>query len=526
MERAALISVSDRSGLVPLAHVLIRCGYRVLSTSGTATFLEENGIKVTRVENYTGQKEILDGRVKTLHPKIHAGLLAKRDNQAHMRELESAEIYPIDIAIVNLYPFSKQLAESGGADPSKMIEFIDIGGPTMIRAAAKNFKAVLPVIDPADYPAVMRYLEGSHDEVDKELELRHRLAAKVFVTLAQYNLEIARYLSTLTISGNGLRAPEEEEKFPLYTGEILVRQQALRYGENPHQRGALYRSQAAVGGRFKQFGGKELSYNNLLDVDAIVAMLRALQHSQPSVVIVKHLNPCGAASGTDLRLALLQAKECDPVSHFGGIIGFNGEVTLEVAEEVRKDFCEIVVAPSFSSSARELFAESKNLRVVEVDLSVASLSSLRSVEGGFLAQEIDRGPTRAVEAEIVSERKPSETEIADLEFAWTLCSHVKSNAITIVKNQRLVGVGAGQMSRIDSTLLAIGKARQHGHDLSGAVAASDAFFPFTDGIEELAKAGIVAVIAPSGSKRDGEVKDRANEVGVSLLFAPDRHFRH
>lgn len=512
-QKAALLSVSDRTGLEGFARTLQELGYVLLTTSGTAKFLSSVGIKSTLVEEYTGQKEILDGRVKTLHPKIHAGLLARRDDPNHMRQLEEDGILPIEVAAVNLYPFVQNLTSENAADPSRMIEFVDVGGPTMIRAAAKNHASVYPVIDPADYDRVAQALHRGASEEGKSL--RRDLAVKVFTQLAFDSLEIAKYFS----------AVGTEEKFPSVHGIVLQKTQSLRYGENPHQDGVFYTAVGAPEREWKQLHGKELSYNNLLDFDAALRIIAGFPSAVPTAVIIKHLNPCGAAMGSSLLEALRKAKRCDPRSHFGGIIAFNGKVDGDVAQEVKEDFAEVVIAPSYSSEALEILQRSKNLRIMTSG-TPASRLEFRAAAGGFLVQEPDAEISEVATLDVVSSRRPTEQEVKDLQFAWMLCSHVKSNAITLAKDGLLVGVGAGQMSRVDSVELAIAKAKRHEHDLRGAVAASDAFFPFTDSIETLAAQGVTAVIAPSGAKRDADVVVTANRVNISLVFAQDRHFRH
>jgi phosphoribosylaminoimidazolecarboxamide formyltransferase/IMP cyclohydrolase len=516
MKKAALLSVSDRTGLEAFAQELVKLGYVLLTTSGTAKFLSGVGINSTPIEEYTGQKEILDGRVKTLHPRIHAGLLARRDDAAHMRQLEVDSILPIEIAAVNLYPFTKNLKTAEAQDPEHMIEFVDVGGPTMIRAAAKNHASVYPVIDPADYLAVLTMLHNQNAE--EQLRFRRGLAVKVFTHLAHDNLEIARYFAAVD-------APNGSELGPI-RGEVLLKTQEMRYGENPHQQAALYRPFESGPQSWRQLQGKELSYNNMLDFDAVVRLIQEFPKSAPAAVIVKHLNPCGAAIGASAASALQKAKCCDPRSHFGGIIAFNCSVDQEAALGVKEDFAEIVVAPHFEAAALDVLGKNKNLRLLEVDMTQRLALESRSILGGVLLQQRDPGASGVQELAVMTGRRPSAQEYADLEVAWRLCAHVKSNAIVLVNNGLLIGVGAGQMSRVDSVELALHKARLHGHNLEGAVAASDAFFPFTDSVETLAEAGIKAIIAPKGAKRDEDVVAAAEARNVSLVFALTRHFRH
>ncbi|MCO6429853.1 MAG: bifunctional phosphoribosylaminoimidazolecarboxamide formyltransferase/IMP cyclohydrolase [Deltaproteobacteria bacterium] len=528
LKRAALVSVSDRSGLEPLCRALLSSGYQILATTGTAKILNSAGIETVSIEAYTGQNEILDGRVKTLHPKIHAGLLADRANPQHMSELESGNIMPIDIAVVNLYPFSASLSSEKAASPRKMVEMIDIGGPTMIRAAAKNFSGVLPLIDPADYEEIVGYLSQSAEREPLSsvpIGVRQRLSVKVFAALAQYNLEIARYFS---------QADAAEDKFQssgtagesLIDGVVLRRAQPLRYGENPHQKGGYYTSVSSTGPHWRQLQGKELSYNNFLDFDAAFRLIRAFSQSDPTAVILKHLNPCGAATADVLEEALRRAKLGDPRSHFGGVLAFNREVQGNVAEAIAEDFAEIVVAPAFASDARNILARKKNLRVIETDLSFKEELEVRSIQGGLLIQQSDSTISPVRSGRVVSKRHPSDAELNDLQFAWIVCASVKSNAITIAKGGMLLASGAGQMSRIDSVEVALHKCKVHHHDLAGAVAASDAFFPFPDCIEELARAGVSCVVAPHGAKRDSEVVAAADRLGIALIFTDDRHFKH
>lgn len=522
MKRAALLSVSDRSGIVELARELLELGFVLLTTSGTGKALKEAGIPFTPIEEYTGQREILDGRVKTLHPKIHAGILAKREMDSHRAELEREQILPIDLVAVNLYPFIQNLESDKAADPSKMIELVDIGGPTMIRAAAKNFKNVLPLIDPADYSKALEILRRDASPAAEDVDTRRNFAVKVFTQLAEYNLEIARYFAAV-----GEKQEDGARGLGEVQGAVLRRAQELRYGENPHQAAGFFRTVSQKQCSWRQLHGKELSYNNLLDFDAALKLLRELGSEAPTSVIIKHLNPCGVARAGTLAGALQGAKRGDPRSHFGGVLGFNREVDRDVAEAIREDFAEIVLAPGYTAQALEVLRTSKTLRILTVDLeSPGPQLELRVVEGGVLVQQPDRRVSAASAARQGGKIEVSNAQLRDLDLAWRICSHVKSNAITLVKDGVLIGVGAGQMSRIDSVELAIAKARRHGHDLAGAVAASDAFFPFPDNVEALAEAGVRAVISPSGAKRDEQVVAAADSSGVALLFSDDRHFRH
>ncbi len=520
--RAALISVTDKTGLVDFARELKNLGFLLLSTSGSGKHLTESKVESLSIETYTAQREILDGRVKTLHPKIHAGILAKRSDPAHMQELSNNEILPIDLVVINLYPFIDKLGE--GLPARKMVEFVDVGGPTMLRAAAKNFESVFVVCDPADYSEVLAALR--EPESVQAFDCRRRLAVKAFSLLARDNMEVARYFSETTVKASGLEHTQTE--LSGVAGAFFSESQELRYAENPHQQGRFYRFACDPQKMsWKQLSGKELSYNNILDCDAAIRLVRDFHKQAPFAFIIKHLNPCGAAFSDSLLSAFEAAKRSDPRSHFGGVIGFNGAVTAEIATAIREDFAEIVVAPSFEAEALELLKRNKNLRLITIALDMPALKhEMRAVEGGVLFQVRDAQIAPASDAKLVTDREPSEVEMADLELAWRICAHVKSNAIVLVKDKIIIGVGAGQMSRIDAVELAIAKAKRHGHTLEGAVCASDAFFPFSDNIEALAGSGIKAVIAPGGAKRDSEVIEVANKHGVSLLFAEQRHFRH
>jgi len=521
MKKAALISVTDKSGIVEFAQGLISLGYTILSSSGTASLLKEHGLAVTLVEEYTGQAEILDGRVKTLHPKIHAGILAKRSDENHIAELERGEILPIELVVVNLYPFLEKVIGPDGCDPVAMVNFIDIGGPAMLRGAAKNHQGVLPVIDPNDYEDIVAHL--SKGEVP--IELRRKLASKVFTTLANYDLQIGSYYA---------RAAESEENLGSVdylgptSGLVLSRVQELRYGENPHQKAHLYRDVQNLNKEvsWQQLQGKSLSYNNLLDFDAALRVIRDLKNSQ-TAVIIKHLNPCGVGRGSDLLSALQKAKKGDPRSHFGGVVAFSHEVTKEVASELTEGFVEIVLAPSYSEEALTSFSKRKNIRVIKVALDAVEPGyEIRVIQDGVLIQERDRSIVSPRQGKVVSKRQPSEQEWKALELAWTVCSHVKSNAIVAASPDMVLGVGAGQMSRVDSAELLVSRAKLHGNSLAGGVAASDAFFPFPDSAEYLIGAGVTSIVAPNGATRDDEVIKAVDALNASLIFVGERHFRH
>lgn len=526
MKKMALFSVSDRTGLDELAKALVESGYTILATSGTGKALADAGVPYTSVEDYTGLAELLDGRVKTLHPKIHGGVLARRDMPSHLRQLTEADINPIDVVVVNLYPFTKYLGSERASNPEEMTELVDVGGPTMIRAAAKNHRFVLPLIDPADYPEVISRLRATSGDIDPfSLEFRRGLAAKVFSSLSAYDAAIGGYFAGVTSAEPG------NTGFPSTLSVSLQKGSDLRYGENPHQKAAVYRVSSTSlpllsGPRWELLGGKEMSYNNMLDFDAALRLLADLPDTQTAVAILKHLNPCGVALAGSVYEAIVRAKECDPRSHFGGILITNREIDQAAAQEIRGDFAEIVIAPSFSEEALATLRTSKNLRIIRVSLETLQGYEVRTVAGAVLIQQPDTDRSSLSHAELASPRVPTEDELQDLDLAWRVVGHVKSNAIVLVRGGLLVGVGAGQMSRIDSIELAIKKAKAHGHLLHGAVAASDAFFPFPDSIEALAEEGVTCVVSPSGSRRDDEVREVAATRNVSLFFASDRHFKH
>jgi phosphoribosylaminoimidazolecarboxamide formyltransferase / IMP cyclohydrolase len=529
--KIAVVSTANKNGVVPFCEKLAKLGYNILSTSGTLATLESAGISCRSLSKYINFPEILDGRVKTLHPFIHGGLLADRCNPQHMTDLRENGANPIDLLVVNLYPFQEKLKElgSGGLTPGsslerEMIEFIDIGGPAMLRSSAKNFHSVIPLIDPADYYLVEEYLA---DLTKVPQSIRRRLAAKVFATIASYDLAIAKFLSS----------SEEEELpnslaelgcFSSYNGFIGKMDFPLRYGENPQQKAAFYKHLGSDDLPWQKVSGKDLSYNNLLDLDAALQLMRGLDTSyteHPAVAILKHTNPCGVAIASSGVLAFRGAQAGDPRSHFGGIVITNKEVDLELATAINESFYELVVAPSYDSEALKVLKTKQAIRLITYDASYVALNEFRTVEGGFLNQQPDKTLIVADGWQIVA-GSVSEVQRADLLFAWNISRFVKSNAIVLVKDLQLIGVGAGQMSRIDSTEVAISKAQGFNHNLDGAVAASDAFFPFPDSVEKLAAVGIKAIIAPNGSKKDGEVVSCAEQSGIGLVFIPTRHFKH
>ncbi|HZR70833.1 MAG TPA: bifunctional phosphoribosylaminoimidazolecarboxamide formyltransferase/IMP cyclohydrolase [Burkholderiales bacterium] len=516
--RQALISVSDKNGLVPFARELASLGVRILSTGGTARLLAQEGIAVTEVGDYTGFPEMLDGRVKTLHPKLHAGILARRDVPAHMEALRAAGIEPIDLVVVNLYPFRETIAKPG-CELAEAIENIDIGGPTMVRAAAKNASGVAVVVDPADYAGLVAELRASRGTLTAAT--RMRLAKKAFAHTAAYDAAISNYLDGADDSGAAARFPEH------LTLQFL-KLQDLRYGENPHQAAAFYRDEHPVAGTIAsatQLQGKELSYNNIADADAAWECVKTLDPR--ACVIVKHANPCGAAVASNAREAYERAFATDPTSAFGGIIAFNGAVDGATAEAVCRQFAEVVVAPGYDAAARAAFATKANLRLLAVPGTASRTGwDLKRVAGGLLVQSPDAHELAAAEIKAVTRVKPRPEQLADLLFAWRVGKFVKSNAIVFAGAGRTLGVGAGQMSRVDSARIASVKAQNAGLSLRGSAVASDAFFPFRDGVDVVADAGATAIIQPGGSVRDDEVIAAADERGIAMVFTGVRHFRH
>jgi phosphoribosylaminoimidazolecarboxamide formyltransferase/IMP cyclohydrolase len=512
--RRALVSVWDKAGIDELAGALHTAGVQIVSTGSTAAAIAGLGVPVTPVEQVTGARELLDGRVKTLHPRIHAGLLADRRNPDHVAQLEGESIDPFDLVVVNLYPFEAAAADPGAGD-ADVIEKIDIGGPSMLRAAAKNHACVAVVCDPADYHLVGKALAVGGSTAEQ----RRDLAAKAFARSAAYDAAIAAWFAG--------RQGRSDGALPARLELAADRVQVLRYGENPHQAAAFYRLDAPSSGPWglaaaTQVAGKELSYNNLLDADAAVSIVRELA-GRPFAAIVKHTNPCGAAVADTLEEAYVRALSGDPDAAFGGIVGLAQPLDGATAARIKAIFTEVVVAPSITDQAREVLAAKPSLRLVQVDLAApAGWVTLRSVAGGLLAQEADQVAPDPSAWKLAAGPDPAGLQ-GDLELAWRLVKHVKSNAIVLVAGGRLVGVGAGQMSRVESARLAVAKA---GERAAGAVAASDAFFPFPDGLQVLADAGVVAVAQPGGSVRDAEVAEAADAAGVSLLMTGRRHFRH
>jgi phosphoribosylaminoimidazolecarboxamide formyltransferase/IMP cyclohydrolase len=511
----AILSVTDKTGLVDFARQLSGHGIELISTGGTAKLLRDSGIAVKDISDLTGFPEMLDGRVKTLHPKVHGGILFRRENPAHAAAVAEHHIQPIDMVVVNLYAFEKTAAKPGVAF-EELIENIDIGGPSMIRSASKNFHDVAVVTSPADYPAIAEELARTGCALS--LKTKWRLAQKAFATTAAYDSAIA---STLERIPADFHLPPTDNTFPQTLRLSFQKTLDLRYGENPHQKAAMYSDGSGVGvANARQIQGKELSYNNIVDLQA--AWDLAQEFDEPVCAIIKHTNPCGTATGKTLAEAYKRALECDPVSAFGGVIGVNHPIDAEAAEEMHKLFLEVIAAPSFDEAAKARFATKKNLRLVEV-APAAQRWILKNISGGILLQDADVRPLQDVDLKVVTQRAPTPEETRALLFAWKVCKHVKSNAIVYARDGQTVGVGAGQMSRVDSAKIGAMKAQL---PLKGTVAASDAFFPFPDGVEEIARAGATAIIQPGGSQRDPEVIAAADRLGLAMLFTGVRHFRH
>jgi phosphoribosylaminoimidazolecarboxamide formyltransferase / IMP cyclohydrolase len=522
--RRALISVSDKSGLIDFARALTDQGIEILSTGGTAKVLKDAGVDVRDVAEHTGFPEMMDGRVKTLHPKVHGGLLAVRDDREHMAAAQTHGIAPIDLLVVNLYPFEATVAK--GAAFAECIENIDIGGPAMIRAAAKNHAGVTVVVDPDDYAAVLGAMREHGGATT--LALRKALAAKAYARTAAYDAAIGSWF-----------AGELGERAPVWRSLGGRLAQELRYGENPHQRAALYRSGDSRPGvaTAVQHQGKELSYNNLNDTDAAFETVAEFDpKASPAVAIIKHANPCGVALGSTLAEAYAKALRCDPVSAFGGIIALNGAIDAATAREITSIFTEVVIAPDATDEAKAIFAARKNLRLLttgNLPEARAAGVTFRSIAGGFLVQSRDNAVVEEMRLEVVTKRQPTAQELADLKFAFKVAKHVKSNAIVYAKDGATVGIGAGQMSRVDSARIAAWKSQEAAKAAGAAeplakssVVASDAFFPFADGLLAAAEAGATAVIQPGGSMRDADVIKAADDAGIAMVFTGVRHFRH
>ncbi len=521
--RRALISVSDKTGLIKFARELSELGIEIISTGGTARELEKANIKVKQIADYTGYPELLNGRVKTLHPKVHAALLALRDNPEHIKQLKEQNIGLIDLVVVNLYPFS-QIVTMDKVTPEEIIENIDIGGVTLLRSAAKNYKDVIIAVNPEDYSLLLAELRKHNNEISGETKLR--LAMQAFKHTASYDYTIYSYFYKLTAENKKIK------DFPHLKEIRLEKIQDLRYGENPHQQAAFYKElktedrekkQSLI--NMEQLHGKELSFNNIIDLES--AWNITGEFDFPVAVIIKHTNPCGVAIGAELIDAYKNARKCDPVSAFGSIVGFNREVGKELAGEINKTFVECVLAPSFSTEALEILKEKKNIRLIKMpkDSGSGQEFDYKKISGGLLIQEKN---TILFEGDltVVTKRKPTEEEMKALRFAWKVCKHVKSNAIVYTTKDRTIGIGAGQMSRVDSAQLAMMKAKNAGLSTKGCVLSSDAFFPFRDGIDAAAQSGITAIIQPGGSIRDKEVIIACDEHNIAMVFTGMRHFKH
>ncbi len=509
--RRALVSVSYKKGIVEFAEAIHKQGIEIISTGGTARILTENDIPVTSISDVTGFPEILDGRVKTLHPSVHGALLARTDVKSDSETLAAHNIQPIDLVVVNLYPF-EETVQNGTVPVDTAIEQIDIGGPTMIRAAAKNFKHRAVIVNPDRYDEIIRMIESNNGTLTEETTFG--LAQEAFQYTAHYDSVISRYLNSLT---------DEPEKLPDTMSVSLNKEMALRYGENPHQNAALY---GRFSRYFQQLHGKELSYNNILDLTAACQLVSEFE--KPTVAIIKHNNPCGVASNDRLAEAYQNAFDTDRTSAFGGVIAMNRPLDMATAEAINKIFTEVIVAPSYENGVLDFLQKKKDRRIIHqiVDLRNIRDIDLRSVYGGVLAQDRDSQRIIKDRLQIVTKRKPGDRELDSLLFSWRVAKHVKSNAIVFARDDRTLGIGAGQMSRVDSSKLAVKKAIDAGFNLENSVAASDGFFPFPDGVIELAEAGATAVIQPGGSIRDREVIDAANKNNISMVFTGIRHFRH
>ena len=507
MIKRALISVYDKTGIAEFAELLTAKGVEIISSGGTYKFLKEKGLDVIEVNQVTGFDEIMDGRVKTLHPAIHGGILARRNNQSDMAILKEKKITAIDIVVVNLYPFFEKYSQDISFD--EKLEFIDIGGPTMLRAAAKNFKDVIVITNPDDYPEVSEHIL---DAGDVDFKIRRHLAGKVFNLMSAYDAAVSNFLL--------------EDDFPEYLAPVYKKKNNLRYGENPHQSAAFYSSLISAGSMngFKQLQGKELSYNNIRDMD--IAWKVVCEFEEIACCGVKHNTPCGAAIGENLIDTYKKTYEGDPVSIFGGIVAVNRVLDKETAEEMIKTFLEVILAPSYSKEALEVFSSKKNLRLIQCDLKIAGDKEFITVDGGLLVQDTDAKAHEKME--VVTKVKPDENQISDMLFGEIICKYVKSNAIVVVKDRQVLGVGAGQVNRIWATEQALERAADKFSDIKvgGAVLISDAFFPFSDAVETAAKWGASAILQPGGSVRDEDSVKACNEAGIAMVFSGTRHFKH
>jgi len=526
--RRALLSASDKTGLLLFASGLTRLGIELISTGGTARLLRDAGLAVTDVSTITGVPEILDGRVKTLHPRIHGGLLAIRGNPQHDAHLAAEGIRPIDLVAVTLYPFEAAISRPQVSLP-EAVEYIDIGGPSMIRAAAKNFESVTVIVDPADYDMVLEELMRSDGSLGRAT--RFALARKAFAHIARYDTLIAGFLESGELAPDGTWCTSSATPLPLpqMWHLRLEKLHDLRYGENPHQRGALYRDLASRDGiaAARQLHGKDLSYNNLMDLHAAWELVQ--EWHQPAVAVIKHTNPCGVATASQLFTAYTRARDTDPVSAYGGILGLNRPLDAVTAREIATTFVEAIIAPGYTPEALDVLRGKKNLRLLELPLTAAQRwgvqaeLEVRRVSGGILVQDRDAEDLDPASLRVLTSRAPTEREVCALRFAWKVAKHVKSNAIVLAREEVTVGIGAGQMSRVDATRLAVMKANS---PTQGTVLASDAFFPFRDGVDVAAQAGVTAIIQPGGSVRDAEVVAAADEHGMAMVLTGIRHFRH
>ena len=521
MTRFALISVSDKTGIVDFARELASMNMVILSTGGTAELLEKNGVPVTEVADYTGFPEMLDGRVKTLHPKIHGGILARRDLPSHISAIEQQGIHTIDMVVVNLYPFQQTIAREN-CTLEDAIENIDIGGPAMLRSAAKNYRDVAVVCDPSDYGDIIAEMKKNGGSLS--MDTRFELSKKTFAHTAQYDGAIANYMSSLKAD----KKHQNRQTYPEILNLQFEKVQDMRYGENPHQSAAFYRERNIAPGTlasYRQLQGKELSYNNISDAEAAWECVK--NFNEPACVIIKHANPCGVATGKDLLEAYKKALQTDPEAAFGGIIAFNGELDARTSEEVAKLFVEVLIAPSFTEEAKSIFNRKKNLRLLQIALGTnTNTFDLKRVGGGLLVQSPDIVDIIAGDLKVVTKKQPTPQQMQDMLFASKVVKFVKSNAIVFCGNGMALGIGAGQMSRVDAARTATMKAANAGLSLKGSVVASDAFIPFRDGLDIVANAGATAVIQPGGSVRDPEVIAAADEHGIAMVFTSVRHFRH
>jgi len=515
--KRAIISVSDKEGIIDFARGLEELGIEIISTGGTARTLQKERIKVTLISEVTGFPEILEGRVKTLHPFIFGGILAKRESALHQKQIAEQKVDQIDLVVVNLYPFEKTISKKE-VTLDEAIENIDIGGPSLLRAAAKNYQDITVVIQPEGYPAIIKELKENDGEIS--LKTKKDLAVKVFEHTAYYDTIISKYLRKNMV--------EEESSFPSNINLLAKKKMDLRYGENPHQSASFYRepfvNEANLGNAI-QLGGKELSFNNLVDLNGVLEIIK--DFNEPTVVFVKHTNPCGLASADSIQVAYQKAYEGDPLSAYGSIIGTNRVVDVELAHLINDTtFVEAILAPDFKEDALEILRKKKNRRIIEVgDLSTTDMQvkDIKKISGGFLVQDRNLQELKIEDLKVVSEKKPTQKELEELLFAWKTVKHIKSNAIVLTKDKQIVGVGAGQMSRVDSVKIAVMKSKERSNN---SCLASDAFFPFRDGVDEAAKAGVTAIIQPGGSKRDQEVIDAVNENNLVMVLTGTRCFKH